>query len=169
MVNFNAKLLDLLPWWYSMKHIILGGQVGGLHLHKHICPQLNTNGRHDERLGVVYVLRNETKKIEINKYLILADGCMKVQFKDWLTLKSLSFRVLMKLPLLSFTAIEEADLWEDRTRLKFPWNSPQLLNVDNSQTRHVYVSLCLSIVNLILFPCPLRTATRMEQLDLMCC
>jgi len=53
---------------------------------------------------------------------------MKVQFKDWHTLKSLSLIVLMKLPLLSLTAIEEDALWEDRTRLKLTWNSLQLLN-----------------------------------------
>ncbi len=41
-----------------MKQVLLGGQVGGLHLHKHISPQLNTEARHDKRLGVVYVLRN---------------------------------------------------------------------------------------------------------------
>lgn len=44
-----------------MKQVLLGGQVGGIHLHKHISPQLNTEGRHDKRLGVVYVLRNEKK------------------------------------------------------------------------------------------------------------
>lgn len=51
----------------------------------------------------------------------------------------------MKLPLLSFTAIEEDDLWEERTMLKFTWKSPQSLNVENLRLDVcicVIVSLC---------------------------
>ncbi len=65
-----------------MKQVLLGGQVGGLHLHKHISPQLNTEARHDKRLRVVYVLRNEKKFRSmniLNVSMSLADliyGCM---------------------------------------------------------------------------------------------
>lgn len=44
-----------------MTGVLLGGQVVGLYLHEHACPQLNTKGRHSEGLSVVFILKSKMK------------------------------------------------------------------------------------------------------------
>jgi len=85
-------------------------------LHVDIGSELNAHGWDNERSSVVYILGAQFKygfrdrKLTENRksYRFLKSG--KVFPHCVCTLKSCMLKVLMKLPLLSFTAMEEEDL-----------------------------------------------------------